>query len=241
MKKGRVVSFFSALALLAAAVFSVACAAENEKLNNIEVGGKIYIDGEQTISVSGATSAMGDAPAVFHSDIKMTDIKLGGAAAGKTVESVSFVSSDEICLVLSGKVADFDGEFAEGRLTVSARALEGNEDADCIVNVCKPRLLTVRQLVGGSETNKTYTSTFALPYGSFTDYATAENITLTDPTNGVLSTVALSEGNLVVTVKNYDPSKGEPYPLVRIPANATTFNIEIEAYVGKIASSYPLA
>lgn len=115
MKKGKIVSFFLALALLAtAAVFSVACAAEREERNNIEVGGKIYIDGEQTISVSGATSAMGDAPAVFHSDITATDITLGGAAAGKTIESVSFVSSDEICLVLSGKVADFDGDNALG-------------------------------------------------------------------------------------------------------------------------------
>lgn len=178
MKKGKIVSFLSALVLLAtAAVFSVACAAERERCNNIEVNGSIYIEGEQTIYVSGTTSAMGDAPAVFHSDITVADITLGGAVAGKTIESVSFVSSDEIRIV---------------------------------------------------------------PYGSFTDYATVENIALVNPTNGVLSEVEVSEGKLSVTVEQYDPTKGETYPLVRIPANATTFNVEIEAYVGMILSSYPL-
>ena len=238
MKKRRIASFLSALALLATAIFSVACAPEDQKLNNIEVGGKIYIDGEQTILVSGATSAMGDAPAVFLSDIKATDITLGGAAAGKTVESVSFVSSEKIRLVLSGRVADFDGEYAEGQLTVSARALQGNEDAYCLVNVCKPKLSTESAMT--SSAGKTYRSTFALPYGAFTAYATAEHIALVDPTNGVLTQAEVKDGKLTVTVKDYDPAKGDAYPLVRIPANATTFNAQIEVYVGKIASSAPL-
>ncbi|MGN1061753.1 MAG: hypothetical protein ACI4RO_01370 [Candidatus Scatosoma sp.] len=238
MKKGRAVSFFSALALLATAFFSVACAAENEKLNNIEVGGEVYIDGEQTVLVSGATSAMGDAPAVFLSEINTTDITLGGAAAGKTVESVSFVSSDEIRLVLSGKAADFDGEYAVGKLTVSARALEGNKDAFCLMNVCKPRLSAKFSMA--SSTSKIYSSTFVLPYGSFTAYATAENISLVDPSNGTLTKAEVNDGKLTVTVNDYDSAIGDAYPLVRIPANATTFNVAIEAYVGKMSASYPL-
>ena len=241
MKKGKIVSFLLALVLLAtAAVFSVACAAERERRNNIEVNGSIYIEGEQTIYVSGVTSAMGDAPAVFHSDITAADITLGGAVAGKTIESVSFVSSEEIRIVLSGKVTSFEGDGALGEVTVSARALEGNEDSYGIVRVYTPKLSTESNFVVGSATNKQYSSTFSLPYGSFTDYATVENIALVDPTNGVLSKVEVSEGKLSVTVEQYDPTKGETYPLVRIPANATTFNVEIEAYVGMILSSYPL-
>lgn len=241
MKKGKIVSFLSALVLLATvAVFSVACAAERERRNNIEVGGMIYIDGEQTIYVSGVTSVMGDAPAVFHSDITAADITLGGAVAGKTIESVSFVSSEEIRIVLSGKVTSFEGDGALGEVTVSARALEGNEDSYGMVRVYTPKLSTVFGSVTGSTTKQKCRSLFSLPYGSFTDDATAENIALVDPTNGVLSEVALIEGELRVTVENYDPTKGEKYPLVRIPANATTFNVEIEVHVGMTLSSYPL-
>lgn len=241
MKKGKIVSFLSALVLLATvAVFSVACAAERERRNNIEVDGIIYIDGKQTIYVSGVTSVMGDAPAVFHSDITAADITLGGAVAGKTIESVSFVSSEEIRIVLSGKVTSFEGDGALGEVTISARALEGNEDSYGMVRVYKPKLSTKSSLVSGSTTNKKYISTFSLPYGSFTDYATVENIALVDRTNGVLSKVEVSERELSVTVEQYDTTKGETYPLVRIPANATTFNVEIEVYVGKMLSSYPL-
>ena len=237
MKKIKI--FGMMLAIAAVALIGCVACDGGETLNNIEYNGRIYADGEQTIAVTGTTSAMGDAPAEFQSDVSVGDIKLGGALAKKTVQSVTFVSSDEIQIVLSGEVT-FEGEAAEGKITVSSRALKGGNSSYCIVWVNKPSLSVGSNMSFGSSTNKTISSTLTLPYGSFTTDATTEHITLVDSTNGVIESVELhGERELTITVKDFNPSLGESYPAVRLDACTTTFNREVVVTLGRIAS-YPL-
>lgn len=220
---------------------------ENTRYNNIEANGSVYISGTQTISLTGRTSAEGDAPAVFTSNVQTSDITLKGAFDGKTVQSVSFVSSNEIQLVLTGDVksTSFEGSYTNGELNVASNALEGNADSYCLVNILKPSLELTSSLSGGTPTNKTYSSTYALPYGGFTASATNENIKLKNQGNGELTEVEVSEDKLKlsVTVKNYNPTLdgATQYPKLEIAAIATTFNVDITIAIGKSFTSVLLA
>lgn len=228
-----------ALVLSALLVLSACNFADDNELNNIEASGIIYVEGEQTVTLTGSFSAMGDEPASFRSDAGVNDIRLGGALSGKKVSQVTFVSSDELRIVLSGSVTIADAA-AEGQITVSGRAIEGGKSAYCIVWIKKPVMSAGESFSYGSATKMNFSSVFTLPYGSFTEYATEGGVTLVDTENGTLSEVELlDDGSLEITVKDFDQSGGQTYPQVRFAANCTTFGVEIIAYVGKIGS-YPL-
>lgn len=229
--------------------FICSCGEEtgSSRYNNIEAGGRVYISGTQTISLTGRTSAEGDAPAVFKSDVQTSDITLKGAFDGKTVQSVSFVSTNEIQLVLTGDVksTSFSGSYTSGELNVASRALEGNSDSYCLVNILKPSIEGTSSISGGSETSKSYSTTYELPYGGFTSSATSENIKLKDQENGELTELKVSDDSLKlsVTVKNYNPTLdgATKYPQLVIPAIATTFNVDVTIDVGNAFASVLLA
>ncbi len=156
--------------------------------------------------------------------------------AGKTVREVSFVSSDTITVVLAGDVTIAEDK-AEGTIVVAARAVEGKDNSYCVTWVEKPRMSAGAHFSSGSSTNKKMISTFTLPYGAFTEFATTEYVTLVDDTNGrIASVVVNSDGSLKVTVENFDPSGEEAYPKVRFAAETTTFGVEIIARVGVFGS-----
>lgn len=153
------------------------------------------------------------------------------------MQSVSYVSSDEIKVVLTGDVkTKFTEAYTSAELTVSSRALEGDGDSYCLVNILKPSLEVSSAIGGGTASSKTFYTTYVLPYGGFTDNATKENITLKDQTNGELSELTVSEDkkSLSVKVQNYSQQLGSDsaYPILQIPANATTFNVAVEITVG---------
>lgn len=244
MKKAKFLGLLTAVVSLAATFSIGGCSleGEKEKLNNIETGGVVYIADTQEISVSGTRSAMGDEAAIFLSDVKTSDITLSGVLAEKTVQSVSFVSSEEIIVVLSGNItATFDGAYTTGTLTVSSRALQGNADSYCLVNVHKPAITTGSTISGGSPENKTFMATFVLPYGAFTENATAENIVLVETTNGELTEISVSDDKmrLSVTIENYNPKLdgARDYPQVHMTADTTTFGVGITISVGGVLSS----
>lgn len=180
---------------------------------------------------------MGYDPATFNSDISVKDITLSGALEGKTVSSVSYISSEEINVTLTGDVSKiFDTETGEGILTISKRALKNDGDSFCYVNVYKPILDTSSAMKGGSSTNMKAYSTYKLPYGSFTEFATLDHIKLKDETNGTLQKVNISEDKLSmdVAVIDYNPSKegATSFPILVMESTVTTFNVEISIYVG---------
>jgi hypothetical protein len=77
-----------------------------------------------------------------------------------------------------------------------------------------------------------------LPYGSFVEeYINAENIVVAAGNDANVTVELNSDGNLRIGVKNYNPywydeTTPTTYPIAKIPANATTFNIVIYVYVG---------
>lgn len=143
------------------------------------------------------------------------------------------------------KSTSFEGSYTNGELNVASNALEGNADSYCLVNILKPSLELTSSLSGGTPTNKTYSSTYALPYGGFTASATNENIKLKNQGNGELTEVEVSEDKLKlsVTVKNYNPTLdgATQYPKLEIAAIATTFNVDITIAIGKSFTSVLLA
>lgn len=83
MKKANSLLLAASAICLGALMSSCDGGVETKRYNNIEAGGRVYISDTQTISLTGRTSAMGDAPAVFKNDVKTSDITLTGAFDGK--------------------------------------------------------------------------------------------------------------------------------------------------------------
>lgn len=239
MKKTKIFIF---IFTIMSCLVLVSCGKETkEKYNNIEVNGRVYVSDTQTVSVEGITSAMGDAAAIFKSSISVSDISLSEALEGKIVQSVKYVSNNEIELVLSGDVKNtFTDAYQSGMLYISSNALEGKADSYCYVNVLNPTISITSTMNGGSTTNKSFYTTYSIPYGEFSEYATIDNITLVDLNNGeVVKIEVQNKTKLYVEVKNYNPTLdgASTYPKLHFNANTTSFNKEFSIEVGKAYAS----
>ncbi len=237
--KSKIVVAVCALLCITTLLFTTACSFGKEALNNVDCMGSIYIDGEQTVVLEGSMSAMGDEAARFKSDISASDITFSGTLTGKKIVSVTYRSEESVQLVLSGKTQGASVDDADGMITVSGRATQNGSDSYCYVWVKKPQMITGGGSSSGSSTNKRFTSTFTIPYGTIAANA-ADYITLVNQNNGNIKEVqVVDEHTLKISVENFDPTQGENFPSVKIAAPATSFNVELVVLIGK-AGNYDL-
>ncbi|MGN0818289.1 MAG: hypothetical protein ACI4L9_04900 [Candidatus Coproplasma sp.] len=230
----KIYAVIAALVCVFTLCFALACddSDSSSALNNIEGPTFVYVTGEQTFVVEGSTSVMGDEAAQFKSTIKTSDIVLSGALSGMTVKGVNYVSQSEIEITISGNAAAFDGDKAEGKITVKGSATANGKDSYCIVWVNKPTMYVSGIMSSVSSSKNKYVVTISLPYGSFTDSATAEHIRLSDPANGTISSITVTEeGKLKIQITDYVKAESTSCPTLIMDACVTTFDVEISIQV----------
>ena len=200
--------------------------------------GSVYISGEQSLIV--AIADYSGYKTTFKDTITKDDIKLGSSLNGKEIKSVTYRNEKEIEIVIAGDCAETASDDLKSTITVSHSAMANDANAVCNVIVHKPTL-TASAMTAGSGTVGTFVSLYSLPYGSFSENV-AEYVELPDD-NGTLTVEMTEDGRLRVRVENFDRTD-DSYPVVHIQAEATSFNVEIFAYVGvstmSIESGYPL-
>jgi hypothetical protein len=141
---------------------------------------------------------------------------------------------------VDGKVtADSTHADDLGTITVARQALNNNSSGNCYVKVNYEPQMTASGIYGSiGEHYVNCSSVFTLPYGSFiAENVNEENISVIAG-DATVSISMTDEGELKIYVKGYDPYYfGEDvfyeYPMAKISANVTTFNVDLWVYIGK--------
>ncbi len=217
------------------------CEESVETHYNLVASGKVYYEGEQTISLK--MSEYSDYRTAFLPTISKDDVRLSGVLEGKTVKEVAYVSSSELSLTLQGKVnAGRERSEELGDIEISHKALgnDANGVASLYVDFC-PKMVAVSIDSSQKDSLFTYVSDFSLPYGNFIEEnAKKENVYV--PVEGVGIEVGLNEnGTLRLTVSGFTPFEYEgvqyDHPIARLDPSMTTFDKEIYVAVGVFLAS----
>jgi hypothetical protein len=243
--KGMVIAMAWVLVMLSCTVLFTSCSEEESEYYNLTVSGTIYFEGEQTVTLGMSDSS--EHATTFKDSITVDDITLTGLLAGKTVKSVTYVSATEVTLVVDGtvttKASDVkDNEY--GVVTVAGKALANTAKGSGYV-----RVDYAPQFLGGSCTYSTIagvvhcSTTFTLPYGSFNESnINADHITIVAG-EGTVTASLTEDGALKVAVEGFTPWTYEDvtynYPVVKIDASVTSFDVDLTVSVGT-AGSYDL-
>lgn len=198
------------------------------------VSGIIYAKGTQTVTVT-----VSDDSTTFEKDLKPEYITLSEKLKGKTVDSFTYVSDYKAEVTLSGilDTINTDVEYSYFNIELLNDALKGNSTATVSLTVYStaPKVSAFSALFTG----KTASSTFSLPYGNFVEEnCNAQNITLPD-SNGEIE-IKLENNQLSITVRNFVPTGSTNYPIVKVAANCTSFNIDLYLYIGAMLYSADL-
>lgn len=227
MKK---IACFGLSALLAVLCMSLAaCGGEGERVA-LSASNNVYSHGEQTVQLTLSSSENGEY--VFEEDISVSDLTVGDGLAGKEVTAVVYVDDRTVSVTLSGTVtATVGDEGLLGSVTVNG-GISDRAIGTAYLTVYRPQMTTTGTSSSNIGNLHNYSSTFALPYGSFVEeYVDAEHITLPD-TNGTLEVGLTEAGELYIRVKGFTPSEDASYPVAHIAAEVTTFHKELYVYVG---------
>lgn len=215
------------LTVLLVATLLTACGGGNEETyNNITAEKNPYSMGTQSITIVASFQNPDEPTAKFKQSISASDVELGQALEGKTVTKVVYNSENSITVTLDGNTKTQGGEGVYGSITVKQSGMESKGRSTCVVNVRAPEINVVyynsTTKIKDGVTTYSVTAKLELPVGSFTNDATDENVSLQSGANGELS-VRLSDGLLIVTVKNCDKKS----PSIILNPSATTFNKQI--------------
>lgn len=191
--------------VLLAATLLTACGGEVETYHNIAAQSNPYSMGKQSITIEASSYNYDEPTVAFKQTISASDIVLGEALEGKTVTSVVYNSKTSITVTLEGNTRAAGGESVYGSITVKHSGLESAGNSSCLVNVRAPEVSYTRSyfVTNQKDDVKTYNlqSKISMPAGEFLANITDEgNVTLVDATGEM--TVELSEGKLIVTLKN---------------------------------------
>lgn len=201
-----------------------------------DVSGIVYAKGTQTVTVR-----VSEESTTFNKELKLEYITLSEQLKGKTVDSFTYVSDYKAEITLSGTLDSINTEVSYNyyNLELSSDALKGNSTATVTFTVYSsaPKISPFSVFyISGS----TASSTFSLPYGNFIEEScNAQNITLLD-SNGEITEIKLEDNQLLITVRNFTPTDVTEYPIVKVSANCTSFNIELYLYIGTLLSSADL-
>lgn len=211
-----------------------ACAKNHYVFTN--VSGIIYAKGTQTVTIT-----VSDDSTTFEKDLKPEFITLSEKLKGKTVDSFTYVSDYKAEVTLSGTLdtINTDVEYSYFNIELLNNALKGNSTATVSLTVYStaPKITAFRAFF---TTGKTASSTFSLPYGNFVEEnCNAQNITLPD-SNGEITEIKVENNQLSITVRNFVPTDSTNYPIVKVAANCTSFNIDLYLYIGAMLYSADL-
>lgn len=211
-----------------------ACAKNHYVFTN--VSGIIYAKGTQTVTVT-----VSDDSTTFEKDLKPEFITLSEKLKGKTVDSFTYVSDYKAEVTLSGTLdtINTDVEYSYFNIELLNDALKGNSTATVSLTVYStaPKVSAFSAFF---TKGKTASSTFSLPYGNFVEEnCIAQNITLPD-SNGEITEIKLENNRLSITVSNFVSTDSTNYPIVKVAANCTSFNIDLYLYIGAIFYSADL-
>ncbi len=229
--------------LAAACLVFAACGDKTgEQISLTVAKGTLYSHGKQTVELTFSSAESG--AYTFEEDIDAADVTVSGGLAGKTVAEVARADDSTLRVTLSGTVTgEVGNEGVLGSIVVSGGISE-NATGTALVNVYIPQMMA--ESVSSSNIGEKYrfSSTFTLPYGAFIEeYVGAENIVLLPDTNGTLE-VGLTDGKLHIRVTDFIRPQEYAYPVVRIAPEVTTFNKELDVYIGRatfgVGSGYDL-
>lgn len=246
MSKVKIISpIIIAISIMFLACFAFAGCSDDAKENDLVASANVYFDGTQTISIT--FSELSDNVSTFVDTISKSDVTVLELLKGKTVESVKYVSGEQIDLTLSGIVKASepqDSESVFGKIVISGKAFKNGTKGLAYVGVnYHPKMVcTTSMSTTTADGKKNCVSEFELPYGEFiASNANTTNITVPVGDVEIEVSVTLS-GKLKITVKNFEPfTYGEvkyDYPVAKIEANVTTFNKVLYVTIGNIYSVY---
>ncbi len=228
--------------LAAACLVFAACGDKTgEQISLTAAEGTLYSHGKQTVELTFSSAESG--AYTFEEDIDVADVTVSGGLAGKTVTEVARADDSTLRVTLSGTVTGkTESTGTLGSIVVSGGISE-NATGTALVYVHIPQMMAEGASSSNIGEKYRFSSTFTLPYGAFIEeYAGAENISLPD-TNGALE-VGLTDGKLHIRVTDFIRSQEYAYPFVRIAPEVTTFNKELDVYIGRatlgVGSGYDL-
>jgi hypothetical protein len=219
-------------------------------VNELELNGTIYNEGEQSVTLRIAERA--ENPTTFKSTVSAAEITFSGVLEGKTIKSVTYVDESSIALTVDGTVTADNPQAQElgttvaskalekelGMITVSKKAFENNKEGNCYLRVNFDPCLNCNS-ASCSTYSGIYRSTFTLPYGSYIEEnVTLDNINIPIVNDGMTATVSLdADGKLFIEVKGFVATDEFKYPMAQIGANVSTVNKSYLVYIG-IFNSY---
>lgn len=222
-------------------VFAACGDKTGEEISLTVAEGTLYSHGEQTVELTFSSAESG--AYTFEEDIDAANVTVSGGLAGKTVTEVARADDSTLRVTLSGTVTgEVGNEGVLGSIVVSGGISE-NATGTALVYVYIPQMMAESASSSNIGEKYRFSSTFTLPYGAFIEeYVGAENIVLLD-TNGTLE-VGLTDGKLNIRVTDFIRSQEYAYPVVRIAPEVTTFNKELDVYIGSatlgVGSGYDL-
>lgn len=194
----------------------------NDAIQNIK-GDEVLAYHDCEITLTSYETPIEGEPAVFKSDISVSDITLAGDLVGKNIESVTFVNSSTVKLVLTGKVNNLPEETGLGEIIVSGRAVENGYDSCAFVPVVRAQIKIASTNTQTHNSQTTKTIKYRLTAGSFASEIASEVITISE--NATLQSVSL-EGDLLCVVIVYE---GNPSDVIlTLAPSATSFNKEVQ-------------
>lgn len=193
----------------------VACSEDTDSVQNIE-SVSVWAYHDSKVTLESKQPLMDGEPAVFKSDIKVSDISVSGALAGKIVKSVKYINNSKIEVVLTGKVNKFsDDDLAY--INVSKRALENNYDSFATVTL-KKSAVHMGEVMRFSSSGK-YIGTISIDNGTFKNTVSTATVKLAEGSTGVIESVVLEDGKIIVTVTGASSA-----PQLTLDASTNTFN-----------------
>lgn len=229
----KVLLLFVTSLLLLSFTFACSGCTDDDVLQIIKVDGDVFSIGEQTVNIYATSSAMGDEPASFKTSICKEDIVLSGALVGKIVKEVQFISESEINVVLDGNVNAFEGNKADGQITIKQSGLNNKVNAFNFVSVLKPyAYLEHFHRSGGTSIGYTISATIKMVCGEF---ISADEVEFTGNV-GELATKKVENGKLLIEVINI-PSNTQ-FPKFIFNAGATSLNQRNEMTIQEVSVVY---
>lgn len=225
------------LAVLSIVVFSTACGSKTEEqaYHNVTAQNNAYSMGTQDIVIkAGGSSINTDEPvAKFKESISVSDIEIGQALKGKTVTKVVFIDESTITVTVDGNTKAVGGDGVYGTITIKHSGMKSKGKSTCMVNILQASMY-VGSWMGGGSTGKYYVSAIiTITAGTFTDEATAENITLADGVSGTLSVSLTENGELSIEITDCN----EQFPSIVLKSQTTTFNKEYTLKLSTLGST----
>lgn len=193
----------------------------------------LYAKGTQTITVTS------DNEGKFSKSITTAKLSLTAQMDGKTIDEVSFIDEKNITITISGSLTTVDKstDYSFYQINLLKGSLGGSDTGSVTVRCysSSPQISSTSYAAFGSASNKTVSSTYSLPYGTFIESnCTSENIFLPDD-DGTITTISVTDNQLFIRITGYAETSEYEYPVIQISAKCTSFNIDIYVYVGTIS------